>query len=614
MSLLFLFGCIDNEVTAKPDEPAFDEGTDSTPVTTDTADTDDTDLGDSAPPTGDTCADAAPADDVQAILASCSGEITPFTGELVEVWRTSLPQYAAGVHAARLADGNGDGVVDAADPMQVLVDVGWSSVEVFDSDGSALATYVPGSYRVTATTGDIDPTDEGSEGIVSGYFLSGNDYLDVVGDSGTRWSNTVERDASMYPWLTDLEGDGSYEVLAGKHVLDAATGATLATMEGWFSGDVTPAVSADLDRDGTEEIFVADWGAGEVGIYAPDGTALATCVTGAGPIYSASYAVGNLDADDDGELVAAGDGYLAICDADGTQLAFATAFVGGQPALVGIGQFDGDPEAEIIVSEVVGVTVFDSDLTVMWSYRHRGGMWHPFSLADLDGDGLHEVLIHVSGSLVVLDAAGAVLADYPVGSDTGSSWKGQPIVADIDADGLAEIVIGGAYVVVLESPEGGWAIPDAAFDWPGPDRHPGDRTESGGLPGPHAFWLEPGGNVWQGLTPGPGRPAELGVSITELCLESCEGDAVVTVRVANASAENVSRAMTVTLQSIDRGDILGTTTVAAPLPAETGRYVTFRVPADRVAEGLRAIVDGDNRVQECDEVANEDEYRDTICP
>lgn len=306
---------------------------------------------------------------------------------------------------------------------------------------------------------------------------------------------------------------------------------------------------------------------------------------------------------------------MAICDADGTLLDSTSGFDGDEPSLVGIGELDGDGEAEIVVAGAMELTAFDSDLSVLWTYSlDERWRWYPFSLADLDGDGRHEVLVHIDGALVVLDSAGATLATYVFDPPGGAAWRSQPIVADVDADGLAEIVVGGVDVVVLESPEGGWPIADAVYDWPGSDRHPGDRTLSGGLPGPDPFWLTPGQNVWQGLTPGIAPLPELGVAFTGLCVESCDGDAVVTVRVSNSSARVVTRGVEVTLEAIATGEVLGTTTVSAPLPAGAGRYVTFRVSADRVGEGLRATVDGQDRVAECDVTVNVAEYADTPCP
>lgn len=263
MTLLLLAGCIENKLSAGPsDAPGIDDDSESHSDETDSGESEDSATDE---PEADVCADEAPADDTEAIVAACDDTFVPFTGELLEVWRAAPVASATGIRASRLVDGNRDGVIDAGDPMQIVVDAGWESVQVLDSDGTVLGEMAAGSYRVMSTTGDVDPADLGAEGIVSGYHQGGRiDYLGVVGESTTRWSNTVISHASTHPWLTDLEGDGDYEVLAGKFVLDLATGSVEATLGGSFRNDLSPLLSADLDRDGTEEIFAAHWTSGNV--------------------------------------------------------------------------------------------------------------------------------------------------------------------------------------------------------------------------------------------------------------------------------------------------------------------------------------------------------------
>lgn len=591
--LLALLGCVENKLTPQS-APAAQE-------------------------TGATCLNAVPADDAEPITAECMGEITPFTGEFVEVWRATGLGFATGVHAAHMSDGNGDGVVDTSDPMQVIVDAFGtdglgSEVDVLDSDGTPLYAAAVGSYMVTSTTGDVDGTDAGAEVIVSGTYSGEGAYLDIASETGTRWSNSVASGASLYPWLADLEADGEPEAIVENFVIDSFSGEIRATLEGPFGGDVSPPVSADLNRDGVDEILAATWKQGAVYIFDPGGSMLATCLRGGGRGYSASYAVGNLDDDDDGEFAAAGDGYLVVCDSDGTPLAQISAFAGNEPALVGIGELDGDSKPEIVVSYAYGIVAFDTNLSALWMWTSPDQNWTPFSLADLDGDGLHEILVHDGPSLVVLDARGTELSRHLFDIGEGSSWKGQPIVADIDGDGLAEIVVGGHDTVVLESPTGGYPIPGAAYDWPARDHHPGDRTASGGVPAPNPFWLEPGQNVWQGLAPGTGLRPELAVTATDICVEACDGDAVVTARIANSSEHSLDRDVAVTFTSTQSGETLGTVTLSAPLAGGTGRYITLTTPASTVASGVAVTVDSEGQASECDETNNSDQTRDAICP
>ncbi len=159
----------------------------------------------------------------------------------------------------------------------------------------------------------------------------------------------------------------------------------------------------------------------------------------------------------------------------------------------------------------------------------------PFSLADLDGDGLHEILVNDGGVLVVLDHTGATLATQ-------------------------------------------------------------------------------GQNVWQGGAAALASLPDLAVAITDVCVADCATDAIVTVRVANASERAVDADFDVELESIDFEDVVGEATVTAPLPAGTGRYLTFSMSPPALAGGLRAMVDPTGQIAECDEPNNEAEWRDPVRP
>ncbi|HRI07855.1 MAG TPA: hypothetical protein PKW35_08565 [Nannocystaceae bacterium] len=98
---------------------------------------------------------------------------------------------------------------------------------------------------------------------------------------------------------------------------------------------------------------------------------------------------------------------------------------------------DGIPGAEIVTCTEAGrVRAFKSDGSALWVANAATYCDMP-SLADFDGDGKAEVL--VSGFLLN-GQTGAVLKTFPVKNAAGSWWREHAIPADIDDDGVLEIV------------------------------------------------------------------------------------------------------------------------------------------------------------------------------
>jgi hypothetical protein len=619
LSLLLHAACSDYSVLGRPDpgqgSPDGGEGHDGGSGS-DSATRDSADLG------VDVCPDTAPADREIPATVSCIAATNPFSGELVERARYAQEgrDGARWLWAARFSDGNGDGRIGGDDQMQLVVWLGGASVDygvIMTAEGATLYSWTEPLHLGGVATGDIWAGDPGSEAVHSGYDRSSHDArVTVVSETGVASTSSLTFQQTVQPWLTDLEGDGRAEVLLGANVVDPFGGRVQATLEGFESdGNVYySTISADLDRDGVEEIIAGggDGGSG-LALFAPDGTRLATCREGDREWSAGDIAVGNLDDDADGEFIAAGLGFVALCDADGALIS-ETDIGTEEPNVVSIGQLDADGAVEFLVSDWWGLTALDTDLTVLWTFRTRPyWVWYPHSLADLDGDGVHEVLVNAATGFLVLDARGRVLSLDPPGRTGNTSWKGIPVVADLDADGLAEIVLPGWEVVVLTSPEGGWPVLQANRDWPGLGAHPGDRTESGELPGPIDWWNEPNHNVWNGRPAVPvGRP-ELSVALTELCVESCDGDSVVTVEVGNPTEAPVSGDVSVELYSVDTAALLASTTLSASPAVTTATSVSFRVSTASIRNGYRVVVDGADSVLECDLRTNTTEQLDPFC-
>lgn len=605
-ALVLLAGCIENQVKPGTNAPGL--------VAADTGSV--VDSGESG---GDTGADTAisacagpPPDTTMPVAITCP---TPFDASIEVRWSVPLAVYGATVRAAP-TEGRA---------MDIWVEDGVDRVGVYDADGSLIATQLLGSNFIFGTLGDIDSTRPGSEYLASYGDIErlGPEHVGLVDPSSTLWSVTAGDGTINEPWLADLYGDGQVEALIGKSVFDARTGELLAELAGIDALDESASIAVDLDADGTDEIVAADNDAPVyVSYFAPDGSLRATCYTAPGDSEHVAFAVGDVDGDPGGEVVAAGSGFTVICDSDGALLAASDLGV-DQPALVGIGELDGDAGPEVAVSGSSGLVVANADLSIKWSYGVHSGdwsgsAWYPFSLADLNGDGAQEVIVHDQNSLVVLDGgSGAVLASValPDGDDWGSAWHGQPIVVDVDGDGTAEILVGDIDLVCLEDGSGaGWVVDGSDRPWPGRDHFPGDRMSDGAIPSPGAPWKTPGENVWQGLPAyGVVARAELGVSITDVCVESCDGDAVVTVEVFNSGQVAIPPGTMLKLTALQSGELLAAASTS-DLPSGFAMFVSFTVPAAKVQGGVEANVSAPDGVEECGNVPNEVAWQDASCP
>ncbi|MCU1422226.1 MAG: hypothetical protein JWN36_1877, partial [Microbacteriaceae bacterium] len=292
-------------------------------------------------------------------------------------------------------------------------------------------------------------------------------------------------------------------------------------------------------------------------------------------------------------------------------------------ALIGVGELDGDPEPEIVLDYngvvdgalVSGLIVYDEHLAELWRVPMSDVGWHPFTLADLDGDGLHEIVVRDHDALTIYGPDGTLLATIPTGN-SNNHWKNVPLVVDLDGDGLAEIVVSGSApaVQVFESAAGGWLVPDPDVPAPGVDFHPGILNVDGTVPAETDWWTA--ANVWQGHAAIAGGPAlpNLTVSIAEVCGEGCVDDLYVTVYVANAGAADIAEPVPVSVTRIADGVEVASGRLAPPLAAGTERALELRVPVASAVGGLRATVDRDAAILECDETDDAAVWSDVVCP
>lgn len=429
----------------------------------------------------------------------CGMQTGPLTLALQQ--EHAVPGYAWRVSTGRFLDTNGDGLVDIQDSQQI-----WAHTEhghVFiDPTGQVAAPVLPDDWRSSGQVIDLDPLTGGSEYWTVSYLLGGGARISRFDQAGLLTQTAVPQvEGQGNAWFADLDGDGVVEVITSTAIRSAHDGALVAQLDGIAAtDDAARPITADLDLDGAHEILAFHHELG-ARFYAPNGQVLATCWPPTADWSVASAAVGQFDGDPGGEVVFAGEEFVALCDSDGTLLD-SVVTTADQPPMVGLAELDGDAAPEVIVGDPSALLVYDDDLTFMWSVG-PGAFWsmNGFSVADLDGDGYHEILL-VDGDpaeLVILAGDGTLRASIPVPGV--GSWEAQPLVTDLDGDGLAEIVLPTMYgVQVFDNGAGGWAVPESELPWSGLDRFPGSRDATGALTaGGQPHWANLNTNVWQGL-------------------------------------------------------------------------------------------------------------------
>ncbi|WP_425437644.1 kelch repeat-containing protein [Melittangium boletus] len=234
------------------------------------------------------------------------------------------------------------------------------------------------------------------------------------------------------PSMADLDGDGQVELING-HAVFTSTGALKWLGADGTGGHTTGPISfaADIDQDGVLEVINGR------SIYRAHGQLKCSNST----IGHGLSGVGNFDADPQGEVVVVWSGYVSLLD-DDCKLLWTTAIpgggAGGAPT---IADFDGDGQPEVGVAGTDRYIVFETQGGVKWTSPTRDYSSNRTSSAafDFEGDGKAEVLYADELRLRIHDGAtGAVRLEVPHSSCT--SYE-NPVVADVDGDGNAELLV-----------------------------------------------------------------------------------------------------------------------------------------------------------------------------
>jgi hypothetical protein len=340
---------------------------------------------------------------------------------------------------ANLTDDNNDGVIDLCDIPDIIVTVtafpAPGHIYVLDGATGSLHFMIPTAvtFSINPAIGDID--DDGIPEIVAAVgegFGGPSSAIAFEHDGTVKWQSAaaVMHSQGGAITLADLDNDGDVEISMDKLILDHL-GNTVATLpEPGFADNFTT-VAADLDGDGDLEVVIG------ANAYHHDGTTLFT-----NPGVGRGFAqVANLDADPEPEIMINGYNGLTLLEHTGAIKYQDIAPGGGQswfrPGTVH--DFDGDGVSEVATSAANSYVMFEGDGTVNWIAQVQDGSgWAAGTAFDFDGNGVAEAMYADETNLYVFDGAGKPLLSVPRSAKTLAEY---PVVADVDNDGSAEIVV-----------------------------------------------------------------------------------------------------------------------------------------------------------------------------
>ncbi|HEY6201225.1 MAG TPA: S8 family serine peptidase [Candidatus Binatia bacterium] len=270
-----------------------------------------------------------------------------------------------------------------------------------------------------------------------------------------------------YAALGELSKDSpGSEVFVGFFGLHGKLGAYTGTggkLAGWprdsFNTPQGPATLVDVDGDGLDEIFIDDYDR-HLHAYKADGESLLGWPAPDQIPFTGQRrftpAVADLDGDGIPEIISGTDPscggvcyyYIVANHLDGSPVqGFPILWTHGLYGYLAVGDVDGDGVPEIIApgwnNGVISMLIFSADgqlkRSIPLGFQDSAVSGTAPALADLDGDGIPEIVVQTDGYITVLRGDGTTFPGWPFYYH-GLRRDASPVVGDVDGDGLPDIV------------------------------------------------------------------------------------------------------------------------------------------------------------------------------
>ncbi len=396
---------------------------------------------------GTTCpTDATPAVDVP-LNDACHFAVGSFT-PIVE-WDVPGKQASS---LPVVGDLDGDGIPEIVVNWAFL---GPGELAAYHGDGSGLVWETSGAatgFGAHPAMADIDGDGHPEIFIVREYaselYTFGSGVYSVVEYD---WQGHEVAESDMFDddsfdyatgiSVSDMDHDGSPEIIAGRAIFNSdlstrgigqyGRGCPAYTGFGIYGEGAQPAV-VDIDLDGKEEVIAGD------AMYDADGNTVRRIPGGEGAI-----SAGNFDSDPEGEFVRVSGNTIEAFDTDGSvmwgPLTNPSANIFPIPA---IGDIDGDGKAEIIVSGGNTLWALNAeDGSQLWTARvHDMSGATGAAIFDFDADGIPEVVYEDEVEVVAYNGLDGTVK-FQTNEHASDTMYDYPVIADVDADGHAEIVV-----------------------------------------------------------------------------------------------------------------------------------------------------------------------------
>lgn len=422
------------------------------------------------------CGPSVPPAGSRSCIEAC--EVAPAPGAFSTSLRASWGSPTAPLNAdsvivapvvIQLDDDNCDGTVDARDVPEIVFTTFASSN--YNGDGTVHAiSLIDGVFvqKWSANAGATSPNHPAralAAGDIDG--VAGNEVVVCTtdgfvrayrGDGSERWLSQTPT-TCRFPSIADLDQDGVPEVITEGAILDGATGNLELVFNPVFDGVIAVDVTGDgrLDLVGPQRVIsddgttIVDTGVpgSSVAVANLDGVGLPEIVTV--HFLTHSLSIWRVDTTAPGNFVMV----RAAVDINGSFSP--TACVVGSPGnnrgggAPAVADFNGDGHPDVGVAGGLAYAVFDGaalmnqavgdSATLLWGQPTQdcSSATTGSSAFDFDGDGSAEVVYADETTLHVYD--GATGASLFSTCNTSGTLSEYPLVADVDADGYADLVV-----------------------------------------------------------------------------------------------------------------------------------------------------------------------------